>query len=83
MKVLLHRSRHRGSPHMHGVTEIQSAIQAVESLRPLAGELSFLVFGLEELSAQDYWWFRFWPVPQLTRWPKRSPRTRLRSTAQR
>jgi NRAMP (natural resistance-associated macrophage protein)-like metal ion transporter len=32
--------------HMHGVTDIQSATQAAESLRPLAGELSFLLFSL-------------------------------------
>ena len=32
------------SLHTHGVTDIQSATQAAESLRPLAGELSFLLF---------------------------------------
>jgi NRAMP (natural resistance-associated macrophage protein)-like metal ion transporter len=32
------------SLHLHGVTDIQSATQAAESLRPFAGELSFLLF---------------------------------------
>jgi Mn2+/Fe2+ NRAMP family transporter len=32
--------------HIHGVTDIQSATQAAESVRPLAGELSFLLFSL-------------------------------------
>lgn len=30
--------------HAHGVTDIQSATQAAEALRPLAGELCFLLF---------------------------------------
>src|SRR3984957_10020282 len=34
------------SLHLHGVTDIQSATQAAESLRPFAGELSFLLFSL-------------------------------------
>jgi Mn2+/Fe2+ NRAMP family transporter len=34
------------SLHMHGVIDIQSATQAAESLRPFAGELSFLLFSL-------------------------------------
>jgi Mn2+/Fe2+ NRAMP family transporter len=32
--------------HMHGVTNIQTATQAAESLRPLAGELCFLLFSV-------------------------------------
>ena len=32
--------------HAHGVTEIQSAAQAAEALRPLAGELTFLLFSI-------------------------------------
>jgi NRAMP (natural resistance-associated macrophage protein)-like metal ion transporter len=32
--------------HAHGVTDIQSATQAAESLRPLAGELCFLLFSV-------------------------------------
>jgi NRAMP (natural resistance-associated macrophage protein)-like metal ion transporter len=32
--------------HAHGVTNIQSATQAAESLRPLAGELCFLLFSV-------------------------------------
>ncbi|MGH7968410.1 MAG: NRAMP family divalent metal transporter, partial [Limisphaerales bacterium] len=32
--------------HIHGVTNIQSATQAAAALRPLAGELSFLLFSL-------------------------------------
>jgi NRAMP (natural resistance-associated macrophage protein)-like metal ion transporter len=32
--------------HMHGVTDIQTATQAAESLRPLAGELCFLLFSV-------------------------------------
>jgi Mn2+/Fe2+ NRAMP family transporter len=31
-------------PHTHGVTDIQTAAQAAEALRPLAGELTFLLF---------------------------------------
>jgi NRAMP (natural resistance-associated macrophage protein)-like metal ion transporter len=34
------------SLHLHGVTNIQSATQAAESLRPFAGELSFLLFSV-------------------------------------
>jgi NRAMP (natural resistance-associated macrophage protein)-like metal ion transporter len=34
------------SLHLHGMTEIQSATQAAEALRPLAGQLSFLLFSL-------------------------------------
>jgi Mn2+/Fe2+ NRAMP family transporter len=32
--------------HAHGVTNIQSATQAAEALRPLAGELTFLLFSI-------------------------------------
>jgi len=32
--------------HAHGVTDIQTAAQAAEALRPLAGELSFLLFSI-------------------------------------
>ncbi len=32
--------------HLHGVTNIQSATQAAEALRPLAGELCFLLFSV-------------------------------------
>jgi NRAMP (natural resistance-associated macrophage protein)-like metal ion transporter len=32
--------------HVHGVTDIQSATQAAESLRPLAGQLCFLLFSV-------------------------------------
>lgn len=32
--------------HMHGVTDIQTAAQAAEALRPLAGELAFFLFAL-------------------------------------
>ena len=34
------------SLHLHGVTEIATATQAAEALRPLAGELTFLLFSL-------------------------------------
>jgi len=34
------------SLHLHGVTDIQTATQAAEALRPLAGELTFLLFSL-------------------------------------
>jgi Mn2+/Fe2+ NRAMP family transporter len=32
--------------HTHGLTNIQTAAQAAEALRPLAGELTFLLFSL-------------------------------------
>jgi Mn2+/Fe2+ NRAMP family transporter len=32
--------------HVHGVTDIQTSAQAAEALRPLAGELTFLLFSL-------------------------------------
>ncbi len=32
--------------HAHGVTDIQTAAQAAEALRPLAGELTFLLFSI-------------------------------------
>ena len=32
--------------HAHGVTDIQTSSQAAEALRPIAGQLVFLVFGL-------------------------------------
>lgn len=32
--------------HAHGITDIQSGAQAAEALRPLAGELAFLLFSL-------------------------------------
>jgi len=32
--------------HTHGITDIQTGAQAAEALRPLAGELSFLLFSL-------------------------------------
>ena len=32
--------------HAHGVTDIQTGAQAAEALRPLAGELAFLLFSL-------------------------------------
>jgi Mn2+/Fe2+ NRAMP family transporter len=32
--------------HVHGITDIQTSAQAAEALRPLAGELTFLLFSL-------------------------------------
>lgn len=32
--------------HAHGITDIQTGAQAAEALRPLAGELAFLLFSL-------------------------------------
>ncbi len=32
--------------HAHGITDIQTAAQAAEALRPIAGELAFLFFGI-------------------------------------
>jgi Mn2+/Fe2+ NRAMP family transporter len=32
--------------HTHGITDIQTTAQAAEALRPLAGELAFLLFGI-------------------------------------
>ena len=32
--------------HLHGLTDIQSATQAAESLRPLAGQFAFLLFSI-------------------------------------
>lgn len=32
--------------HAHGITEIQTGAQAAEALRPLAGQLAFLLFGI-------------------------------------
>jgi Mn2+/Fe2+ NRAMP family transporter len=34
------------SLHLHGVTDIKTATQAAEALRPLAGELTFLLFSV-------------------------------------
>jgi Mn2+/Fe2+ NRAMP family transporter len=32
--------------HMHGITQIETAAQAAEALRPIAGDLAFLLFAL-------------------------------------
>ena len=32
--------------HAHGITDIQTGAQAAEALRPLAGELAFLLFSI-------------------------------------
>ena len=54
-----------------GVTNIQSAAQAAEALRPLAGDLTFLLFALG-ISGQVCWPFPCSPVPQHTAWQKHS-----------
>ena len=56
------------SLHMHGVTDIQSATQAAESLMFLAVEFSFLLFSIG--SVPDCWRFRFWRLPRPMRWPR-------------
>ena len=43
---LLHHPQHGATLHAAGITDIQTSAQAAEALRPLAGDLTFVLFGL-------------------------------------
>jgi Mn2+/Fe2+ NRAMP family transporter len=53
--------------HTHGLTDIQTAAQAAEALRPLAGEWSFLLFSFGIIGT-GLLACRFWQVRRPTLW---------------
>jgi Mn2+/Fe2+ NRAMP family transporter len=48
--------------HAHGTTNVQTAQQAAEALRPVAGPFAFVIFALG-ISEQVSWRFRCWQDP--------------------
>ena len=56
--------------HAAGVTDIQTSAQAAEALRPLAGELTFVLFAWAS-SAPACSPCRCSPARRRTRWPRR------------
>ena len=50
----------------HGITNITTAAQAAEALRPFAGNLTYIGCLRSVFWASAYWPFQFWPAPAPT-----------------